>query len=114
MKITTLSAHEVALSKTPLLTVLTNTGSHSPLRPIVLTSAHSGYSPLTTVVDVLSCETFKVDWRGRLRFTLIRGEPRVFLPVALKGKLCTEMRTAVGKARISTAERRLAWFWKSP
>lgn len=79
---------------------------------MVLTTPQSGYSALTSVVDVLTCETFKVDWRGRLRLTLVRGEPRVFIPIALRGKLCGELKAAGGKARIGTAERRLAWFRK--
>lgn len=75
--------HSVALRKGPLLAVLSNYGSGQPAIAIYLAPSQTGYKALLPLVDVLSGQILATDPRGGLTVPIIRGEPRVFLPLGL-------------------------------
>lgn len=76
-----LNNHSIAISKPPLLSLLTNYGSLVPAIGIYLSPIQTGYKPLIPVIDVLSGQIFSTDPRGGLSVPVLRGEPRVFLPL---------------------------------
>ncbi|OCF59966.1 hypothetical protein L486_02639 [Kwoniella mangroviensis CBS 10435] len=83
MKAYQLGNHTIALSKSPLLSVLTNYGSSVPAIGIHLNPEQTGYKPLLPLIDVLSGQIFSTDPRGALTVSLVNGEPRVFLPLSV-------------------------------
>nr|XP_031863707.1 uncharacterized protein CI109_000959 [Kwoniella shandongensis]KAA5530779.1 hypothetical protein CI109_000959 [Kwoniella shandongensis] len=78
-----LDNHTIALSKPPLLSILTNYGSHSAAIGLHLSPEQTGFKPLLPVIDVVTNQIFSTDPRGGLTVTLVDGEPRVFLPLAV-------------------------------
>lgn len=78
-----LNNHTLALNKSPLLSILNNFGSGSPVTGIYLSPQQTGYKPLLPVIDVLSEQLFSTDPRGGLTIPLISGEPRVILPLSV-------------------------------
>ena len=80
-----LNNHSIAFSKPPLLSLLSNYGSAEPATGIHLTPQQTGYRPLLPVIDVLSSQIFATDHQGGLTVPIVRGEPRVFLPLTVHG-----------------------------
>ncbi|KAK8845346.1 hypothetical protein IAR55_006059 [Kwoniella newhampshirensis] len=78
-----LDNHTIAIGKPPLLSIMTNYGSHSPTIGLHLTAQQTGYKPLLPVIDVLTNQIFSTDPRGGLTIALVDGEPRVFLPLSV-------------------------------
>ncbi|RXK37283.1 hypothetical protein M231_05425 [Tremella mesenterica] len=76
-----LNNHTISISKPPLLTILTNSGSLSPTFVVHVPSMLTSYKPLLPVIDVISGQIFSTDPRGGLSVPLLNGEPRVFLPL---------------------------------
>jgi alpha-amylase len=83
LKMYQLNAHSVAISKGPVLTVLSNVGSRAPPIALHITSDKTGYKPLMPVIDVLSGHVYATDPKGALTVAIVAGEPRVFLPLAV-------------------------------
>ncbi|WWC57906.1 uncharacterized protein I303_100441 [Kwoniella dejecticola CBS 10117] len=83
MKAYQLGNHTIAVSKPPLLSVLTNYGSSVPAVGIHLSPQQTGFKPLLPVMDVLTGQIFSTDPQGGLTVSLVKGEPRVFLPLAV-------------------------------
>ncbi|WWC85608.1 uncharacterized protein L201_000472 [Kwoniella dendrophila CBS 6074] len=75
--------HTIALSKPPLLSVLTNYGISMPAVGIHLSPSQTGFKPLLPIIDVLSGQIFSTDPKGGLTVSLVHGEPRVFLPLTV-------------------------------
>ena len=73
--------HTIAVSKPPLLSVLSNYGSGSPAMPLYLSPMQTSYRPLLPIIDIISGQIFSTDPRGGLSLVIVRGEPRVFLPL---------------------------------
>ncbi|ORY31951.1 glycoside hydrolase superfamily [Naematelia encephala] len=83
--------HTIAISKPPLLSVVTNTGSHVPAVGIYMAPSQTGYKPLLPIIDVLSEQILSTDPRGGLTVPIVSGQPRVFLPLSLyRDKSSTE------------------------
>ncbi|OCF41740.1 hypothetical protein I317_04444 [Kwoniella heveanensis CBS 569] len=84
-----LGNHTIALSKPPLLSVLTNYGTSLPAIGIYLNPSQTGFKPLLPLVDVLTGQIFSTDPRGGLTVTLVSGQPRVFLPLSVYNGIST-------------------------
>lgn len=78
-----LNNHSIAISKPPLLTVLTNYGSSVPATGLYVTPGQTGFKPLLPVIDVLTGQIFSTDPQGGLPLAIVAGEPRVFMPLAV-------------------------------
>lgn len=78
-----LNNYSIALSKPPLLTVLTNYGSSVPAVGMYVAPAQTGFKGLLPVIDVISGQIFSTDPRGGLTVSIIAGEPRVFMPLSV-------------------------------
>ena len=76
-----LNNHSIAISKPPLLSVLTNFGSSEPATGMYVAPAQTGFKPLLPVIDVLTGQIFATDPKGGLTVVIVAGEPRVFLPL---------------------------------
>jgi len=76
-----LDNHTIALTKPPLLTVLTNYGSGTPAIGIYLSPRQTAYKPLLPIIDILSNQIYS---------TLVAGEPRVFLPLSVHRGVASE------------------------
>lgn len=74
------TSHHIALSKYPMLTVLTNSGNSSA--NIQWSITNSGFKSGVTLVDVLSdaCDTVQVGSDGSVAVTFKAGAPQVYLP----------------------------------
>lgn len=81
LKFMKFDTHSVAISKAPMLSVLTNYGANSPPRAYYIPK--SGYAPLIPVIDVLTGQVFATDPHGGLAVVILSGEPRVFLPLSI-------------------------------
>nr|WRH23614.1 alpha-amylase [Naematelia aurantialba] len=75
--------HTLALSKPPLLSVFTNSGSAVAAVGVYVAPSQTGYKPLLPLIDVVSGQILSTDPRGGLTVPLVAGEPRVFLPLSL-------------------------------
>lgn len=78
-----LNNHSLAISKPPLLSILTNHGSTMLAISIYISPQQTGFKPMLPIIDVLSGQIFSTDPRGGLSIPIIAGEPRVFLPLAV-------------------------------
>ena len=81
-------AHQInnrtlALSKPPLLSILTNYGSNVPAIGIYLSPQQTGYKPLLPIIDILTGQIHSTDPRGGLTIPIVAGQPRVFLPLSV-------------------------------
>lgn len=74
------TSHHIALSKYPMLTVLTNSGNASA--NVQWSITNSGFKSGVTLVDVLSdaCESVQVASDGSVPVTFKAGAPKVYLP----------------------------------
>ncbi|CED84418.1 glycoside hydrolase family 13 protein [Phaffia rhodozyma] len=86
------TTHSIAISKYPLLSVLTNQGSaQSGTESLTIQTA---YQPESMVVDVLSCVLSQVDSSGSLTVHINYGQPQVFMPltsIALDPPFCADV-----------------------
>jgi alpha-amylase len=85
-----LNNHSLALTKPPLLSVLTNYGSSIPATVLYIPPTQTGYKPLLPVIDVLTEQILATDPHGGLTVPIIAGQPRVFLPLAVHKNLATK------------------------
>ncbi|KAF9074062.1 glycoside hydrolase superfamily [Rhodocollybia butyracea] len=80
----------LAISKPPMLTLLTNGGNSSSVKWSIPSSANL-FSGSETVVDVLSCNTVTTASDGSLSVTASSGLPQVLMPASAlseSGSLC--------------------------
>ncbi|TBU38203.1 alpha-amylase [Dichomitus squalens] len=97
------SQKTLAISKPPLLTLLTNVGSSSTPNWNV---PDAGYKPGETLVDVLTCNTITVDKNGGVIVAGHAGNPQVLLPASAlspKGTMCSNIATGTGEHQVSSA-----------
>jgi len=85
-----LDNHTIALTKPPLLTVLTNYGSGTPAIGIYLSPRQTAYKSLLPIIDILSNQIYSTDPRGGITIPLVAGEPRVFLPLSVHRGVASE------------------------
>ncbi|KAL7418971.1 hypothetical protein Q5752_006655 [Cryptotrichosporon argae] len=78
-----LDNHTTALSKPPLVSVLTNAGSAAPAAVHYLPVSQTAYRPRMAVIDVLSGELTATDPQGGLSVVVVAGQPRVYIPLAV-------------------------------
>lgn len=96
-----LNNQSIAISKPPLLTILTNYGSRIAAVGLYVTSLQSGYKPLLPVIDITTGQIFTTDPRGGLAVPIVAGEPRVFLPLSVhRDPAGTEMESWYHTVRI--------------
>lgn len=91
MNVATIGSSEIAISKAPLFSVLSNRGANSGTNKITVSSSQSGFAANDAVVDVLTCESSTVDGSGNLAVNIANGAPRVFLKASDKGSLCSSL-----------------------
>ncbi|PIL26375.1 ATP-binding cassette transporter [Ganoderma sinense ZZ0214-1] len=92
-KLYAVSQHTVAVSKPPLLALLSNLGNTSTPNWNV---PGAGYKPGETLVDVLTCNKVVADDKGGVLVTGKAGNPQILLPVTAldpKGRMCSNMAT---------------------
>ncbi|KAJ3763919.1 alpha-amylase [Lentinula raphanica] len=90
--ITQPSTSVLAISKPPLLTLLTNGGNSSSLTWNIPSSAGL-YDANVMLVDVLTCETVTTASDGSLNVTSSNGSPKIFMPsqaLNTSGTLCSK------------------------
>ena len=78
----------MAVSKPPLLTLLTNAGSGGA----AAWDVPDVYKPNTELVDVLTCRTYNAGAKGEVKISSTGGMPHVLIPsadLAHDGGLCT-------------------------
>ncbi|KAF7982410.1 hypothetical protein HWV62_28519 [Athelia sp. TMB] len=74
----------LAISKPPLLALLTNGGSNTPAGSSW--TAKRVYTANETLVDVLSCRRFVADANGGVEVPVVGGMPQILLPTAALDK----------------------------
>ncbi|CAA7266390.1 unnamed protein product [Cyclocybe aegerita] len=88
----------LAISKPPLLTLLTNAGETPSSSPEWTIPASAGlFGAGTMLVDVLTCQGTTVDSDGRVSVRASAGAPKVFLPATVltkDGGLCPDAATS--------------------
>lgn len=102
MRAARLNPHSMIITKSPLLSILTNYGSRSA--PVVLSilPTQTGYKPLLPIIDIISGHIFATDQKGGLTIPIIAGQPRVFMPLSVHRGLEGDWAATPGQARIDT------------
>ncbi|KAF2722750.1 glycoside hydrolase family 13 protein [Polychaeton citri CBS 116435] len=72
--------HTISLKKGIMTVVLTNEGSSAASYDKLVPT---NYTPNTTLIEMLTCNTTVSDSSGRMNVTMEGGQPRVFLPAAV-------------------------------
>lgn len=94
----------MAVLKTPMLALLTNTGSSGSAS---FSTSGAGYSANEALVDVLTCTTVTADSSGEVGLAAKSGLPQVLLPVSAltsSGGVCTNLVSAAHvSARVPSA-----------
>ncbi|KAI0742255.1 glycoside hydrolase family 13 protein [Daedaleopsis nitida] len=88
----------LAVSKPPMLALLTNVGNASNTTWDV---PDAGYQPNAALVDVLSCTSLSADDRGGVSAQSTSGDPKILMPaVALSknGSLCPDLAASSGQS----------------
>jgi len=88
----------IALSKYPMLTVLTNLGNASATTPWSI--PNNGYKAGTQVVDITTCTGYTVANNGSLQVNFVAGAPMVLLPTTVLNStsVCGSMATKGGSS----------------
>ncbi|WVQ68066.1 uncharacterized protein L199_006272 [Kwoniella botswanensis] len=89
MTVSSLSSSSILVAKSPLISVLSNSGSSASDASVTVQSSASGWSSNTEVIDAISCETLTTDGSGNLAVTVKTGLPRVFIASSQKGSVCS-------------------------
>jgi hypothetical protein len=94
------SSSVIAFRKGQMLSMYTNGGSGAVNNvSYSMGSAVTHYEAGAKLIDVLNCESFTVDSRGRLSVQMPAGGlPRVLLPAAQTDGLCNNVGTPVSNA----------------
>jgi alpha-amylase len=93
MNLTVLSPTDLLIAKGPLVSVLTNRGSNSPNITIPVASSGTGFAPRSTILEVLTCNTYLTDDNGNVDVPIINGSPRVMIAASQRGTLCASVVT---------------------
>jgi alpha-amylase len=75
------TASSIAISKLPLLALLTNVGSSGSSQNWNVNN--TGYQPNTVLTDVLSCNNVTTDANGGISVVVIGGVPQVYVSADL-------------------------------
>ena len=70
------TSNTIAISKPPMLALLSN-GGNTSTPSWAISSAISGYSPNLQLTDVLSCKTVKTDGNAGISTSSSGGDPMV-------------------------------------
>ncbi|KII86288.1 glycoside hydrolase family 13 protein [Plicaturopsis crispa FD-325 SS-3] len=90
------SSAALAISRPPLLTLLTNSGSNGETTWNVTGEDGTGFKANETLVDVLTCKQTQADANGGVVAHAAYGEPQVLMPaddLSMMGKLCPSAAT---------------------
>ncbi|EGN94185.1 glycoside hydrolase family 13 protein [Serpula lacrymans var. lacrymans S7.3] len=74
----------LAVSKPPMIALLTNVGSNAT--EDVAWTVHSAFGAHEYVIDVLTCNTIQADSKGGMTVKALKGMPQVLMPMNLLGK----------------------------
>ncbi|TFY83801.1 hypothetical protein EWM64_g220 [Hericium alpestre] len=88
-----------AVSKPPMLALLTNAGNQS--HNVTWSVPDAGFAPNETLVDVLSCEKVEADGHGGVNVRAIGGMPQMLMPalIAIQGRaLCPDAAKTIWQA----------------
>jgi alpha-amylase len=87
---------EIAISKPPMLSVLSNRGAGSGSNTLKLNNL--AYDANTQLLDVIGCKTYSTNGDKSLDVTVQDGAPQVFVPASLNqdNKICSS--TATGSS----------------
>ncbi|KAI0691609.1 alpha-amylase [Earliella scabrosa] len=88
----------LAVSKPPMLALLTNVGNSSD---VTWNVPDAGYRAHQELVDVLTCSTVVADKKGGVLVHSVQGHPQILLPtwaLSQTGSLCSNMAVAGGQA----------------
>ena len=114
IKFLTNTATQLAMSKPPLLALLTNEGSTSSRQRTV---GSAGYKANEGLVDVVSCNKVTADSNGGMSTTASGGEPVVLAPASAlpkTGSVCQSLATGSGNSNQSSAAApRAGLHWTS-
>ena len=88
MTVTALGGQEVLISKSPLVTVLSNRGDGQSSGDLNLPATTTNWGGKTTVIDAISCKTFTTEDSGDLSIMIENGLPRMLIEDAKKGDVC--------------------------
>lgn len=102
MRAARLNPHAMVITKSPLVSILTNYGSRAAPVVLQISPAQTGYRPLIPVIDIISGHVFATDSKGGLTVPIIAGQPRVFLPLSLHRGLEGEWAGRPAMGRIDT------------
>jgi alpha-amylase len=75
--------HTLILHKAPFVSILTNYGSLDDriAVPVYIPPQQTGYKPLLPLIDIISGQILSTDPRGGISVPIVRGEPRVLVPL---------------------------------
>ncbi|KAK4683535.1 alpha-amylase, partial [Tremellales sp. Uapishka_1] len=102
MNVSALSSSELLITKSPLISVLSNAGSSAANTSVTIPSASSGWAANTALTDAVSCESLTTDKSGDLALTITSGLPRVLIETSQKGTLCTDATSTTSSSSPST------------
>ncbi|KAI1787110.1 alpha-amylase [Ganoderma leucocontextum] len=101
-KLYAVSQHTIAVSKPPLLALLSNVGNSTVPNWNV---PGAGYKPGETLVDILTCNKVVANDKGGIIVSGKAGNPQILLPVTAldpKGRMCSNMATPGANGSVSS------------
>jgi alpha-amylase len=88
MTVTSLDEDVVMVSKSPLVSILTNRGSSGATDTYTIPQNKSGWGNNIAVLDVISCTQYETGSDGALSMSIENGMPRVLIEASKKGGAC--------------------------
>ncbi|WWD19067.1 hypothetical protein CI109_103525 [Kwoniella shandongensis] len=92
--VSTLSSTALLVNKSPLISVLSTTGSSASDASVTIPSSSSGWAKGTKVIDAVSCNELTTDDSGNLAVTVSKGLPVVLIESSKKGGVCANGTTS--------------------
>lgn len=89
MTVTSLDRDVVMVSKSPLVSIMTNRGSSGASTTYNIPQNVSGWGNNVPILDAVSCTQFNTASNGALSMAIEGGMPRVLIEASKKGSLCT-------------------------
>jgi alpha-amylase len=88
MTVTSLDADVVMVSKSPLVSIMTNRGSSGAQDTYNIPQNASGWGNNVAILDVVSCTEYETASNGALSMSIEGGMPRVLIESSKKGNVC--------------------------
>lgn len=112
LKFLTVTQSQIAVSKPPMLALLTNQGSSATTTWNV---GAAGFQPNQQLIDVVSCTTVTTDGSGAIKVNSPGGNPMVFLPASsFNSSICLSNSTGSSNQKSSAVAVSADWqMWTS-